>query len=27
VLITLGDDRAVSRTYILGREAHRSGPI
>ena len=22
VLITLGDDRAVSRTYILGREAH-----
>jgi guanine deaminase len=22
VLITLGDDRAISRTYILGREAH-----
>jgi guanine deaminase len=27
VLLTLGDDRALSRTYILGREAHRSGPI
>jgi guanine deaminase len=27
VLITLGDDRAVSRTYILGREAHRAGPL
>jgi guanine deaminase len=26
VLITLGDDRAVSRTYILGRESHRAGP-
>ncbi|HXY76542.1 MAG TPA: guanine deaminase [Steroidobacteraceae bacterium] len=23
VLMTLGDDRAVARTYILGREAHR----
>lgn len=27
VLLTLGDDRAVSRTYILGRESHRAGPI
>jgi guanine deaminase len=27
VLITLGDDRAVSRTYILGRESHRAGPL
>jgi guanine deaminase len=22
VLLTLGDDRAVARTYILGREVH-----
>ena len=27
VLLTLGDDRAVSRTYVLGRESHRAGPI
>ena len=25
VLITLGDDRAVSRTYVLGREVYTAG--